>query len=370
MSATLEVDVRLPLGGFELAVAWTARSGSLALFGHSGAGKTSLLEAIAGLRGGVRGRIAVAGRTWLDDERGVDLPARRRGVGYVPQDLLLFPHRDVLGNVLAGRRRAAGRAGPRLDPRRVLDVLEISGLARRRVADLSGGERRRVALARALCSGPEILLLDEPLAGLDLALRGKILPYLLRMREAFAVPTLYVSHEPGEVQMLADEVGVLASGRLIAAGPVGTVLADPAVLPIVRAEGRENVLRGSVTSVDRDVAALEIGPGLAVSVPSRGLAIGSVASVLLRAEDIVLSLEPPGGLSARNALPGIVRDIREIERADDLEGQVLVVLDLAGGRASLVAAITERSRLALGIDAGSRVHAVFKTHACRVLAAG
>src|SRR5437899_8925254 len=165
------LDLTVPLDRFTLSIAWETSERFLGIFGPSGAGKTTILEAIAGLRRTARGVIRLDGRTCLDSERGIDLPPELRGVGYVPQDGLLFPHRDVFGNLLAGWRRAVQAAAPlgseprrRLAPERVLEVLELASLARRPIATLSGGEQRRVALGRALCSGPDLLLLDEPLA--------------------------------------------------------------------------------------------------------------------------------------------------------------------------------------------------------------
>ena len=218
MSPGLAVSVAVPLDRSDLKVDWETGETSLGVFGHSGAGKTTFLETLAGLRKSARGRIGMNGGTWLDSSRGVCLPPERRGVGYVPQEMLLFPHRDVLGNLLSGarrRRKAAGK-GPSLE--RVLEVLELSGLQDREVAALSGGERRRVALGRALCSGPELLLLDEPLSGLDDPLRGRILTYLLRAQEEFSVPTITVSHDATEITLLSREVAVLEAGRVVALG--------------------------------------------------------------------------------------------------------------------------------------------------------
>ena len=222
MSFSLEVRLLVPLGGFELRVEWETSEPSLGVVGASGAGKTTLLESIAGLRPTARGLVRVNGRTWLDSDSGTRLPPERRGVGYVPQDLLLFPHMDVLANVLAGARRVAAP----LPSRRVLSLLELEALAHRDPATLSGGERQRVALARALCSGPELLLLDEPLASLDRPLRARILPYLLRVREEFGIPALHVSHEPEEVRALAREILVLDAGRVVGRGPAEDVLRD------------------------------------------------------------------------------------------------------------------------------------------------
>lgn len=365
MTPQFRIDVVVPLDRFDLEVRHETGATSLGVFGPSGAGKSTLLETVAGLRPGARGRIEFLGATWLDTERGHRIPPEGRRVGYVPQDGLLFPHRDVIGNVLMGRRRLGGDLSRHPDPERVLEVLELAGLERRPVGTLSGGERQRVALGRALCSGPDLLLMDEPLASLDLPLRRRILPYLLRVREEFGVPTLHVSHDPTEVRLLCDEVVVLREGKVVAAGSPDRIFADPAVLPLAAAEGVENVLRGTVTGLSGSVATLEIESGLAITVPGDGLAPGSRAVATVRPEDLLLALEPPAGLSARNALPGGIVEIRS-----DASGRVWVLVAIGRRRSLLTAAISEDARQALDLRAGRAVHVVFKTHACRVFRAG
>jgi len=216
VSAHLEIDITLPLDRFPLSLTWQTDERAIGVFGPSGSGKTSLLEAIAGLRPETRGRIKVGGRTWLDSGSGLRLPPEKRGVGYVPQDARLFPHLDLLGNVLIGRRRAATGRGAQLSPERVLSVLELGDRDDARVESLSGVEKQRVALARALCAGPDLLLLDEPLGGLDLSLRRRILPYLLAVEREFRVPSIVVTHDSAEVRLLSRETVVLLEGRVAA----------------------------------------------------------------------------------------------------------------------------------------------------------
>lgn len=211
MSLVLE-GVRAPLGPFTLAVDLTAAARVTAVFGASGAGKTSLLEIVAGLRSPSTGRVVLNGRVLDDAGAGVHLPPRLRRVGYVSQDDTLFPHLSVTANL--GYARAASPSAAT----RVTDVLELGPLLSRRPAGLSGGERRRVALGRALLSSPEVLLLDEPLTGLDAPLKERVLSYLVRIRDEFAIPTLYVSHAPEEVLSLADDVLVLERGRVVTRG--------------------------------------------------------------------------------------------------------------------------------------------------------
>ena len=210
----IHLDFILRQGPFLLALHEQLAGGITALFGPSGAGKTTTLDAIAGLRRPSSGRIAVGERVLFDAERGIDLPAHTRHIGYVPQEPALFPHMNVRRNVLYGRR-----PGQRLSLEAVTTMLEVGEFLDRRVPDLSGGERQRVALARALMSAPDVLLLDEPLAAVDVERRRRILPYLLRVRDDLGVPVIYVSHDRGEVDQLADRVIVLDAGR--AAGEAG-----------------------------------------------------------------------------------------------------------------------------------------------------
>ena len=206
----ITLDFTLTQGDFTLAVHDTLGEGITALFGPSGSGKTTTLDAIAGLRRPATGKILVGDRSLYDSSQGIDLPPHQRRVGYVPQDPALFPHLNVRRNVLYGRR-----PGQRLALDTVSRMLEVGTLLDRRVADLSGGERQRVALARALMSAPDLLLLDEPLAAVDVERRRRILPYLLRVRDDLKVPVVYVSHDRAEVDRLADRVIVLDNGVVV-----------------------------------------------------------------------------------------------------------------------------------------------------------
>lgn len=217
-------EIRLPLAPFTLEVDATLTAEVTALFGPSGSGKTSLLDLIAGLRRAPSARIELDGRVLTDTRSRREVPARDRRIGYVPQDGALFPHLSVRGNLLYGVKKDR----PAKDPftfEHVADVLEIGPFADRGIGQLSGGEKQRVALARALLSSPELLLLDEPLAGLDRPLRERILLYLRRVREEFSVPMIYVTHQPDEVMALCEEVLLLEKGRLTGRGAPGEVLA-------------------------------------------------------------------------------------------------------------------------------------------------
>ena len=217
--AAFDVAVAIAQGSFRLEFAVSCEAKALALYGPSGSGKTSVLEVIAGVRRPTRGRVAIGGRVLFDASAGVDVPSRGRRVGYVPQDALLFPHLDVLSNILYGSpdRDLAGVAP-------AVEQLGIAHLTDRTVADLSGGERQRVALARALASRPEILLLDEPLAALDRAMKGVVLHLLLDVRDRLGIPIVYVTHVSDEATAIADYAVVLDSGRVGAAGPAAEIL--------------------------------------------------------------------------------------------------------------------------------------------------
>lgn len=217
--AAFDLDFTLRQDHFTLEVAAHADARALALFGPSGSGKTSVLETIAGLRVPQRGRISINGHTLVDTASRVHTPARDRRVGYVPQDVLLFPHLDVRQNVTYGRR-----TGARPDLGLLLDLLELHALMDRKTASLSGGERQRVAIARALYSGPEVLLLDEPLAAVDIPRRRRIVAALLEIRDRLGIPIVYVTHSPQEAMDVADHAVVLDAGRVIASGAPREVL--------------------------------------------------------------------------------------------------------------------------------------------------
>lgn len=212
----IALDIELMQGTFRLVAAVRLDARAAALFGPSGAGKTTILDTIAGLRTPHRGSIVIDDRVLFSTESRINLPAHKRHVGYVPQDVALFPHMNVRRNLLFGRHPGLS---PDLD--RVVGMLEIHPLLARRVTDLSGGERQRVAVGRALMSGPSLLLLDEPLAAVDVPLRRRILPYLRRVRDEMKIPILYVSHDRDEAEELADAVVTIEHGRVTGVEKVG-----------------------------------------------------------------------------------------------------------------------------------------------------
>jgi molybdate transport system ATP-binding protein len=360
-SPRLELRLRRPLDRFDLDVEVESRAHVLGVFGPSGAGKSTLLAAVAGLDRRARGRIVVGGETWLDDDAGVRVPPERRGVGWVPQEGLLFPHRDVRGNLLAGAGRARRRgADPRASLAAVCRLLELEPLLDRRVDALSGGERQRVALGRALCSGPRLLLLDEPLASLDLPLRRRILPLLARVRDELTVPMLFVSHDPAEVRALCDEVLVLDRGRAVARGPAAELLADPAIFTLAGGEELENLLPAVVEGHDGETSRLRLGtPPLPADAPRlvAPRAAGSPGDTLLvglPAHEILIATRRPEGLSARNALPATVAAVTPTA------GLHLLTARLHPALPEVAARISRRTVEELGLAPGRDIHVVVK----------
>ncbi len=363
----LEVDVQLALDRFVLEVEFTAEQPVTGVFGASGAGKTSLLEVVAGLRRGATGRLVFGGEVWLDSDARRFVPPERRRIGYVPQDGLLFPHLDVRQNLLAGDRRArAAGQRPADELASVAELLELGPLLERSVATLSGGERQRVALGRALCSGPRLLLLDEPLASLDLPLRRRLLPFLRRVRAELTVPMLLVSHDPIEIQALCDDLIVLSDGRVIARGEPRAVLRDPAVFPLAEREGYENVLSGRLFESEKRNSRVRLGDreGATELVAPRGDVAAGEVLVSLPANEIMIATECPRGLSARNSLPATITEIRALGPLG------LVTAELAGGVPPVVVEVTETTPAALGLEVGGRVFLVIKATSCRLYGGG
>jgi molybdate transport system ATP-binding protein len=326
--------------------------------GPSGAGKTSLLEAIAGLRR-ASGLIEVSDERLLDSAAGVDVPAERRRIGYVPQDSLLFPHLTAEGNVRFGLAKNGPAAGRFFDE--VVAILEIGDLLARYPATLSGGERQRVALARALATRPRLLLLDEPLAALDTALKGRILPYLLRVRDEMRIPFLYVTHNAGEALLLARAVLLLQEGRVLAAGPVSDVLAAHRVEAVDPGASFDNIFDGVLEKDpgEEGVGRLATPRGAMILVPMDpgfplGRAVFSVAP-----EDVLLSVRPLDGISARNVFEGIVAGIDRFPT----DAIVHVTAAALAWRAHLTAGSVKD----LGLSPGRRVWIAVKTRSFRRL---
>lgn len=350
---SLTVDLRHRLGAFALDVAFEAPAGITALFGRSGSGKTTVVNAVAGLLQPAEGRIAVDGDVVFDSAARVNLPVHRRRLGYVFQDGRLFPHLTVAQNLAYGLRFApTGASGP--GPAEVADLLGISALTGRRPAALSGGEKQRVAIGRALLSRPRMLLMDEPLAALDSARKAEILPYLERLRDRTGLPILYVSHSMAEVARLATTVVVLDGGRVARSGPAERVLSDPDMVRQIGLREAGAILPAVLTRHHPDgLSELAISGGC-VFLPAIDLGPGGRTRVRILAHDVILSRERPDGLSALNILPATVIALREGSGPG-------VMVQMQCGEDRLLARITRRSADALGLAPGIAVHAVIKS---------
>jgi molybdate transport system ATP-binding protein len=351
----IAIRLRLPLAAFPLAVDVSLEAPAIAVLGPSGAGKTSLIESIAGLRREAEGRIAIGEEVVLDSAAGLRLPPEKRRVGWVPQDALLFPHLDVEGNVRFGAR-PGGAKGAFSE---AVEILEIGPLLRRSPANLSGGERQRVALARALASEPRLLLLDEPLAAVDVELKSRILPYLLRIRDEARIPMLYVTHNAGEAEALAGEALLLRAGRVEAHGPTREVVAARMWAAIDPRARFENIVEGTLgPSVAPGPAALRLPGGFALTVPASGPARGRTVFAVAP-DEILLSAEPLSRVSARNVLAGRVLSI-------DASGDDAMVRAEAAGVAWW-AHVTTAAIRDLGLAAGSAVWLAIKTQSFKRL---
>jgi molybdate transport system ATP-binding protein len=351
---TLSVDIAHSFGGFALAMAFEAPPGVTAIFGRSGSGKTTAVNAVAGLLRPDRGRIALDGRVLFDAAQGIALPVHRRRVGYVFQDARLFPHLSVRQNLLYGRRFAprAARAGDGLE--RVVEMLGIGTLLARRPGALSGGERSRVAIGRALLAAPRILLLDEPLAALDDERKAEILPYLERLRDETRIPILYVSHALAEVARLATTLVVIERGRVLHAGPAAAVLSDPGAVPHLGVREAGAIVEARVLAHHPDgLSELAVRAGRLL-LPQMTAAPGTLVRVRIRAQDVILSRSRPEGLSALNILPATVAALRRGEGPG-------VVVQLDAGGDLILARLTRRSADALALAPGVACHAILKS---------
>lgn len=351
---SLSVDISHSQGAFRLQAAFESPGRLTALFGPSGSGKTSLVNIIGGLVKPDSGRIAVDGRVLVDRKAGIFLPRHKRRIGYVFQDARLFPHLTVSQNLRYGRwftppsERYAG-----IDA--VVGLLGIGHLMERRPNLLSGGEKQRVAIGRALLASPRLILMDEPLAALDDARKAEILPYIERLRDEAKVPIVYVSHSIAEVARLATDVVILSDGKVAAAGPASEVLQKLDLLPAgERGEGGA-LLEMTVAQQDAGHAITVLRSAAGdIRVPVFGGAVGQRVRIRIRARDVIVATQKPEGLSALNIVAGTVASVREGEGAHADIG-----IDCGGQ--TVLARITGLSLRTLGLRVGQPVYAVIKT---------
>jgi molybdate transport system ATP-binding protein len=328
------------------------------LFGASGAGKTTLLDCIAGLTTPDLGRIKVRDRVFFDSQQGINLPVQRRGVGYVFQDLALFPHLNAEENIgygLAGEER-------KQRTNEILESFRVTHLRERKPREISGGERQRVALARALVTDPCVLLLDEPLAALDAPTKAKMIDDLRAWNRAHEIPIIYVTHSREEVFALGERVLVLENGRLVAQGTPHEVMTAPRQESVAQLAGFENIFDAAVAAVheSRGTMTCRIAASkVELETPLVRVASDAALRIGIRAGDILLATVPPLGLSARNVLPGRVLSLEQRD--------MLVVAQVDCG-VEMTVHLTLAARDVLQLQPGREVWLVIKTHSCHVMA--
>jgi molybdate transport system ATP-binding protein len=355
----LRVSVLKRRGNFTLQAAFAAPTpGVTALFGRSGSGKTTLVDIISGLLPADAGEVRLGDTVLTDTRASRSLPVERRRIGYVFQDSRLFPHLSVAGNLRYGAARA-GPATPVIVFDEVVNLLGLRALLHRRPRELSGGEKQRVALGRALLSQPQLLLLDEPLGSLDVARRQEVLPYLEALRDRLLIPMVYVSHEFEEVLRLATHLVLLEGGRVVAEGTVGEMSLRPELRSIVGPDLAGAVLEGVVTACNEEagVADLAVGSGT-LRLSLRDAPPGTRLRLQILARDVILSTREIAGLSVRNAVCGAIAQI-----SADEEDTVLVSVDVGG--AIVLARITRAALAALGLHTGQPIWALVKAVSMR-----
>lgn len=349
---TLVVKAKQRLGAFALDAAFTSECGITALFGRSGSGKTSMIRIIAGLARPDDGQVILDGEVVTDTDRQIFVAKHRRRFGYVFQEARLFPHLSVRHNLSYGRWFAKA-AGPAESLDRIVALLGIENLLERRPEKLSGGEKQRVAIGRALLSAPRLLLMDEPLAALDDARKAEVMPYLERLRDEMDIPIVYVSHSITEVARLANQVVVMQDGKVEAVGSALDVLSHPPASFERRDAGA--LLEGKVESVDAQhrIATIVL-KSAQLRVPGAMLTPGKAVRVRIPSRDVMLAMREPEALSALNILKGTVQNMTQ---ADDATVDVLI--DCGGD--IILSRITSFSAERLGVCIGAPVFAVIKT---------
>jgi molybdate transport system ATP-binding protein len=364
-SNALSAQIKKRLTGagrdFTLEVDFALSPGVTILFGASGAGKTTVLDCTAGLTRPDSGYIACANENWFDDRLQVNIPVCARKIGYVFQDLALFPHLSVKANVQYGISRLdACERGARTDA--ILESFRIAHLRRRKPGEISGGERQRVALARALVMDPRLLLLDEPLAGLDAPTKSKIVDDLRAWNSAHRIPVLYVTHDREEVFALGERVLALENGRIIAQGTPHEVMTAPRQELVAQLAGFENIFDATViaTHEDRGTMTCRLGDSdVELETPMVRAEIGTTLRIGVRAGDILLATIRPQGLSARNLIPGTLTS---------LEQRDLRVIARVNCRVEMEVHLTLAARDSLALKRGAEIWLVLKTHSCHLMA--
>ncbi len=333
-------------------------SSPLALFGVSGAGKSTLLKLVAGLITPDRGRISLGGTVLFDSEKNINIPPEKRRIGYVFQDGRLFPNLNVEKNLLYGFSLIP-LAERKLGLGRVCDILALRLLLKRRVSNLSGGEKQRVALGRALLLSPRLLLMDEPLAALDAGLKSQIISFIRRIKDEFRIPIIYVSHSLREILQLTREIAVMNRGRLLAGGDYYSVINEPTVFQLANSLGLENILPVTILRHDEKYQITFVDlRGQELCIPHLDQPVGGRHYISISPADIVISKERQKNISAQNALAGKVHNIAVVG------DRVLVQIDIG---LLLLSEITIKATEKLELKKGSSIYCLIKTYACRPL---
>jgi molybdate transport system ATP-binding protein len=344
----ISIDIKKQLGDFQLQAKFDAPMGVTAIFGQSGSGKTSVVNAVAGLLRPDAGRISVDDTVLYDSDTATDLPVQQRRIGYVFQDARLFPHMSVMRNLSYGGSHDADR---------IIDVLGLGALLERMPAGLSGGERLRVALGRALMCDPQLLLMDEPLAALDAPRKAEILSYIERLRDDVKIPILYVSHDVSEVARLATTLVVMQDGQVATFGPVGEVLSRPEAVPLVGVRAAGAVISTKVAGrlLDDGLTELQFSGGRLVLPGLLGV-LGQTVRIRIPAQDVILAKTAPEGMSALNVLPVMITRIEQGRGPG-------VAVGLQAGNDHLLARVTRRSALRMELAVGQQIYAIIKATA-------
>lgn len=349
----LKIDVEHRQGVFHLRTRFATEGRITALFGRSGSGKTTLINIVAGLIRPESGCVEVDGEVLFDSARAIHVPAAKRRVGYIFQEGRLFPHFSVRQNLLYGQRFVPA-AERYLSLAQAMDLLGLEHLLERSPAALSGGEKQRVAIGRALLASPRILLMDEPLASLDNHRKWEILQYIERLRDEIDIPIVYVSHAIEEVVRLADSMVILSQGQVVASGRPSEVMGRLDLGPTLGRYERGAVIEAMVTGYDAedDLTILTFAGGT-LTVASLDALLGEPVRVRIRARDVSIALEPPGEISILNVLSGSISEIGE-------EAGAIVDVSIRIGEAQILARLTRRSVRNLGLRVGQKVYALVK----------
>jgi len=348
--------------GFALDVEFTAPAGVTILFGPSGSGKTTVLRCIAGIVRPESGSIAIDDTLLFCSSRGIDLPVRMRGVGYVFQNLALFPHLTALGNIEFG----IGGLDRHTRRRRALELMEalkIQHTAGRRPSEISGGEAQRVALARALAVRPRLLLLDEPLSAIDESTKTGIIADLREVNRDLKLPVIYVTHSRDEAVSLGERILIMDHGNIVAAGEPLEVFGTPVSKRVARLTGVENIFEGRVNNTNSlagttSVTVTDKYGSCEIEAPAINREPGETLTIAVRSGDILLATSEMRNTSARNILPG---KISSIDRASDR-----TLVNVASG-VNWVVSVTREASVELGLTEGQHVWIAFKTYSCHIL---